>query len=103
MSLERGKRHSGVGFGTAGWSRGCLPARLRWGSWWNDRCGSWPAAAGGRVRGRLGPDGGCGTSRLAIRGFIGRDGLLAAVRERLLGGDKAVVQALHGMGGVGKT
>ena len=36
-------------------------------------------------------------------GFTGRDGLLAAVRERLLGGDKAVVQALHGMGGVGKT
>ena len=36
-------------------------------------------------------------------GFTGRDGLLAAVRERLLAGDKAVVQALHGMGGVGKT
>jgi predicted ATPase len=29
--------------------------------------------------------------------------LLAAVRDRLLAGDKAVVQALHGMGGVGKT
>ena len=36
-------------------------------------------------------------------GFTGRDGLLVAVRERLLAGDKAVVQALHGMGGVGKT
>jgi hypothetical protein len=36
-------------------------------------------------------------------GFTGRDGLLVAVREQLLAGDKAVVQALHGMGGVGKT
>jgi len=36
-------------------------------------------------------------------GFTGRDGLLVAVRERLLTGDRAVVQALHGMGGVGKT
>jgi hypothetical protein len=36
-------------------------------------------------------------------GFTGRDGLLMQVRERLLGGDRAVVQALHGMGGVGKT
>jgi hypothetical protein len=36
-------------------------------------------------------------------GFIGRDGLLAAMRERLLGAERAVVQALHGMGGVGKT
>ena len=36
-------------------------------------------------------------------GFTGRDGLLAAVRERLLAGGKAVVQALQGMGGVGKT
>jgi transcriptional regulator with XRE-family HTH domain len=35
--------------------------------------------------------------------FTGRDDLLAAVRERLLGGHAAVVQALHGMGGVGKT
>jgi hypothetical protein len=36
-------------------------------------------------------------------GFTGRDGLLVAVRERLLAGDTAVVQALHGMGGVGKS
>ena len=36
-------------------------------------------------------------------GFTGRDGLLAAAREALLAGDAAVVQALHGMGGVGKT
>ena len=36
-------------------------------------------------------------------GFTGRDNLLAEVRERLLAGDRAVVQALHGMGGVGKT
>jgi transcriptional regulator with XRE-family HTH domain len=36
-------------------------------------------------------------------GFTGRDDLLAAVREQLVAGDKAVVQALHGMGGVGKT
>jgi len=36
-------------------------------------------------------------------GFTGRDGLLIKIRERLLGGDRAVVQALHGMGGVGKT
>jgi tetratricopeptide (TPR) repeat protein len=36
-------------------------------------------------------------------GFTGRDGLLVAIREELLAGDKAVVQALEGMGGVGKT
>ena len=36
-------------------------------------------------------------------GFIGRDELLAAVRERLLSTDKAVALALLGMGGVGKT
>ena len=36
-------------------------------------------------------------------GFTGRDDLLAEVRKRLMAGEKAVVQALHGMGGVGKT
>ena len=36
-------------------------------------------------------------------GFTGRDGLLAAIRGRLLSGDRAMVQALHGMAGVGKT
>jgi hypothetical protein len=36
-------------------------------------------------------------------GFTGRDMPLVKLRERLLGGDRAVVQALHGMGGVGKT
>src|ERR1700722_1930395 len=35
--------------------------------------------------------------------FTGRDDLLAAVRDRFLAGHTAVVQALHGMGGVGKT
>jgi Domain of unknown function (DUF4062)/Tetratricopeptide repeat/NB-ARC domain len=36
-------------------------------------------------------------------GFTGRDGLLAVMRARLVAGDRAVVQALQGMGGVGKT
>lgn len=36
-------------------------------------------------------------------GFTGRDELLAELRERLLAGERAVVQALRGMGGVGKT
>lgn len=35
--------------------------------------------------------------------FTGRDGLLTAVREKLLVGNRAVVQALEGMGGVGKS
>jgi transcriptional regulator with XRE-family HTH domain len=35
-------------------------------------------------------------------GFTGRDGLLALVRDQLLAGDAAVVQALHGMGGVAR-
>ena len=42
-------------------------------------------------------------SRRGIAGFKGREGLLAAAREALLSEDRAVVQALHGMGGVGKT
>lgn len=36
-------------------------------------------------------------------GFTGRDHHLLAIRDRLLAGDRAVVQALHGMGGIGKT
>ncbi len=36
-------------------------------------------------------------------GFTGRDQMLADVRDALLGGGRAVVQALAGMGGVGKT
>lgn len=36
-------------------------------------------------------------------GFRGREGLLAAVREALVAGDRAAVQAMQGMGGVGKT
>lgn len=36
-------------------------------------------------------------------GFTGREELLAAVRESLLSGGRSVVQALCGMGGVGKT
>jgi tetratricopeptide (TPR) repeat protein len=35
--------------------------------------------------------------------FIGRDALLRAVRDALVSRDNAAVQALHGMGGVGKT
>jgi hypothetical protein len=36
-------------------------------------------------------------------GFIGRDDLLVTLRERLQARARAVIQALHGMGGVGKT
>jgi len=36
-------------------------------------------------------------------GFVGRDAMLVHLRERLRSGGTAVVQALHGMGGVGKT
>jgi hypothetical protein len=36
-------------------------------------------------------------------GFTGREALLAALRQRLASGGRALVQALHGMGGVGKT
>jgi hypothetical protein len=36
-------------------------------------------------------------------GFTGRKKLLARVRQALMAGDRAVVQVLHGIGGVGKT
>jgi hypothetical protein len=36
-------------------------------------------------------------------GFVGRDATLVRLRERLRSGGVAVVQALHGLGGVGKT
>jgi DNA-binding SARP family transcriptional activator len=36
-------------------------------------------------------------------GFVGRDSTLTHLRERLQSGGTAVVQALHGVGGVGKT
>jgi tetratricopeptide (TPR) repeat protein len=35
--------------------------------------------------------------------FVGRDGLLDGVRESLRSNDTTVVQALHGMGGIGKS
>ena len=36
-------------------------------------------------------------------GFTGRTKLLEEVRKQLLGGERAVVQALNGMGGVGRS
>jgi tetratricopeptide (TPR) repeat protein len=35
--------------------------------------------------------------------FTGRESVLAGLREQLMSGARALVQALHGMGGVGKT
>jgi Tetratricopeptide repeat/Domain of unknown function (DUF4062) len=40
---------------------------------------------------------------MRIRGFTGRAGLLAELRNALLAGEPAALHALHGIGGVGKT
>jgi len=37
------------------------------------------------------------------RGFTGRDDMVVALRQALVAGDRAAVQAVQGMGGVGKT
>ena len=59
-------------------------------------------AAARRGPGRL-PPGSVWNVPARNPGFTGRDHLLATVRDRLLAGDRAVVQAFQGMGGVGKT
>src|SRR5580700_5049638 len=62
-------------------------------------------AAAGRDAGPLPPDSVLQVWNIPARNpvFTGRDELLVALRDKLLTGDKAVVQALEGMGGVGKT
>ena len=98
-----GRRRSAAGCRTAGWSRSPSPTRTSSAGWWNARCGSWPRRAEGS--GPLPPGSVLRVWNIPARnpGFTGRDGMLAAVRERLQAGDRAVVQALQGMGGVGKT
>jgi len=58
------------------------------------------ADAGPRLPGALPPVWNVGPRNPA---FVGRDATLVDLRERLRSGGNAVVQALHGMGGVGKT
>ncbi|MGH3766103.1 MAG: FxSxx-COOH system tetratricopeptide repeat protein [Pseudonocardiaceae bacterium] len=59
-----------------------------------------PSAASGPVRDPV-----TGAWNVGPRnpGFVGRDGALRDLRQRLRSGGTAVVQALHGLGGVGKT
>ncbi|MET0416422.1 MAG: FxSxx-COOH system tetratricopeptide repeat protein [Actinoplanes sp.] len=59
-----------------------------------------PAGGGTRVPGSLPPVWNVPRRHPA---FTGREASLAALRQRLASGDRALVQALHGMGGVGKT
>jgi hypothetical protein len=51
------------------------------------------------------PESGVSVGNIPARnpGFTGREELLAATRESLVAGGTAVVRALHGMGGVGKS
>jgi tetratricopeptide (TPR) repeat protein len=62
-------------------------------------------SAGGEGRGPRLPGWLPGVWNLPLRNvaFTGRDGMIVALRDRLCAGRHVVVEALHGMGGVGKT
>ncbi|MFI1782131.1 FxSxx-COOH system tetratricopeptide repeat protein [Streptomyces rubiginosohelvolus] len=65
-----------------------------------------PAEAGGRTKPRLpGSTGQPDVWNVRRRNpdFAGRETVIVQLRESLLNGQQAVVQALHGMGGIGKT